>query len=107
MTQQAEATVGTADFDPAFIEDLEAQGISPVAGVGNRGLCGLKRFQFTWGMLVNLQPLGYDLRYCYEHEADAHTALSSWDGVGHPAGPWIKCKGAGIDIINPEFATGA
>ena len=61
--------------------------------------------QFTWGLLVNLQPFGYDVRYCYENEADARAALASWDGAKHPAGPWIKCKGAGVDFLNPEFAT--
>ena len=95
----------TAEFDPAFIAGLASQGIASFAACGSRGLCGLKRFQFTWGLLVNLQPLGYDLRYCYENEADARAALASWDGAKHPAGPWIKCKGAGIDILNPEFAT--
>jgi hypothetical protein len=105
VTQRPSATAATADFDSAFVADLEAQGISPVAVCGSRGLCGVKRFQFTWGLLVNLQPFGYHLRYCYEHEAEALAALASWDGAEHPGGPWIKRKGAGVDIVDPEFAT--
>ena len=34
---------------------------------------------------------------------DALRALLDWDGLGHPAGPWIKCKGAGIDLLNPAL----
>ena len=30
-------------------------------------------------------------------------ALAAWDGEEHPGGPWIKCKGAGIDLLNPSF----
>ena len=30
-------------------------------------------------------------------------ALALWDGQGHPSGPWIKCKGAGVDLLNPSL----
>lgn len=65
--------------------------------------CALLRFNFTWGLVVGLNESGYARRYCYEHEVDAAVALKSWDGAGHPKGPWIKCKGAGIDLLNPEL----
>lgn len=45
----------------------------------------------------------YAGRYCYEHAHEARAALVAWDGVGHPPGPWIKCKGYGIDLLNPEL----
>ena len=30
-------------------------------------------------------------------------ALRDWAGQGHPSGPWIKCKGAGVDLLNPAL----
>jgi len=54
-------------------------------------------------VVVGLDAVGYQRRYCYEHAADARAALMAWDGNGHPSGPWIKCKGAGIDLLNPNF----
>jgi len=66
-------------------------------------LCAVRRFNFTTAILVGLDPLGYERRYCYEHSADACAALAAWDGREHPPGPWIKCKGAGIDLLNPAF----
>lgn len=65
--------------------------------------CAVKKFNFTTALVVGLDGLSYQRRYCYEHRADAQTALQAWDGRGHPSGPWIKCKGAGIDLLNPDF----
>lgn len=66
-------------------------------------VCGVKRFNFTTAVVVGLDRLGHHRRYCYEHQADAQTALLVWDGHEHPSGPWIKCKGAGIDLFNPDY----
>lgn len=68
-------------------------------------VCGVKSFAFTTGLVVSLDPFGYERRYCYEHEAEARYALAQWDGTGHPGGRWIKCKGAGIDLVNPAWST--
>ena len=38
-----------------------------------------------------------------EHHQDAALALQAWSGKGHPSGPWIKYKGAGIDLLNPKL----
>jgi len=54
-------------------------------------------------VVVGLDDVGYQRRYCYEHQLAARAALLAWDGRGHPPGPWIKCKGAGIDLLNPAF----
>jgi len=70
---------------------------------GARGICGLQMFMFTTGLVAGLTPFGYDRRYCYEHAHEARAVLVAWDGVGHPPGPWIKCKGYGIDLLNPEL----
>lgn len=80
-------------FDSSFID------LRTIGGVA----CGIKRFNFTTALVVGLDALGYQRRYCYEYEFDACSALARWDGEGHPSGPWIKCKGTGIDILNPEL----
>lgn len=66
-------------------------------------VCGLRRFNFTVGLVVGLSFEGYERRYCYEHARDALAALVAWDGREHPGGPWIKCKGAGVDLLNPAL----
>ncbi len=65
-------------------------------------LCGLQSLMFTAGLVVGLKDNGYERRYCFEHMHEAANALQEWDGSGHPPGPWIKCKGPGIDMLNPE-----
>ncbi len=71
--------------------------------VAGTAVCALHRFNFTMGLVVGLSFEGYERRYCYEHLEEARLALADWDGVDHPAGPWIKCKGAGIDLLNPTL----
>lgn len=66
-------------------------------------LCALLEFAFTWGLMVGLTETGYIRRYCFEHFQEAHDALVAWDGQGNPSGNWIKCKGAGIDFLNPNL----
>lgn len=70
----------------------------------NGSLCALHMFVYTTGLVVGLDACGYGRRYCYEHADDARAALQAWDGLNHPSGPWIKCKGAGIDLLNPNLA---
>lgn len=66
-------------------------------------LCGIRRFNFTSAVVVGVDPVGYRRRYCYEHAHEARQALAAWDGKGHPGGPWIKCTGAGIELLNPAL----
>lgn len=87
---------------PALDAFLCEQGYRELRVVGAT-VCGLNRFNFTIGLVVGLSFEGYERRYCYEHLQDARSALAKWDGVHHPAGPWIKCKGAGIDLLNPAL----
>lgn len=92
------------DSIPAELElVIDQNGYSEVRDVAGQGWCGLMQFNFTWGLVVNVTPLSYSRRYCFEHKADAALALLSWSGQGHPSGPWIKCKGAAIDLLNPEL----
>ena len=69
-------------------------------------VCAVKRFLYTTAVMVGLQPYRYERRYCYEHEADAREALAAWTSGEHPPGPWIKCKGQGIDLLNPAVFHG-
>jgi hypothetical protein len=92
-------TVGSTAGLEAF---LPSQGYCQIRVVGAT-VCAFRRFNFTTGLVVGLSFEGYERRYCYEHAADALAALAAWDGQGHPGGPWIKCKGAGIDLLNPSF----
>jgi hypothetical protein len=87
----------------ALIDELQHIGYSDVCKRDGQ-LCAILRFNYTTALMVGLDPAGYERRYCYEHEHDAREALSSWDGKHHPGGPWIKCKGGGIDLLNPMLA---
>jgi hypothetical protein len=87
---------------------LAASGYTDVCILQNR-VCALKAFPFTTAVVAGVDLIGYERRYCYEHLADAQAAqaaqaaLTAWDGRGHPSGPWIKCKGTGIDLFNPAY----
>lgn len=66
-------------------------------------VCGVKTFAYTTAIVVGLDSSGYERRYCFEHWNEAADAFAAWDGVGHPPGPWIKCKGADVDLLNPAL----
>lgn len=86
---------------PRLASLLAREGYSNLAR-RNGTLHGLQSFVFTTGLVVGLDATGYERRYCYERAEDTAQALSEWDGHGHPGGPWIKCKGTGIDLLNPN-----
>ena len=67
-------------------------------------VCQLKRYLFTHALEVGIVGSSYERRYCFEHELDAASALESWTGEGHPPGPWIKCKSANSELLNPQWA---
>lgn len=81
---------------------LQINGYTHISEIAGK-LCGLVTLMFTTGLVVGLDEIGYECRYCFESEQDAKAALEAWNGHGHPSGPWIKCKGRGIDLLNPEF----
>lgn len=58
---------------------------------------------YTWGLFVNIDPVGYSYRYCFEHAHDAVESLRTWNGEGDAPGPWIKRKGLGRDLLNPNW----
>lgn len=81
---------------------LAAEGYDDLRAI-NGVICAIRRFNYTAAIVVGLDEAGYERRYCYEHKAEAQAALRDWDGERHPGGPWIKCKGAGVDLLNPAL----
>lgn len=94
--------VHAADLSASARALLESQGYRHVT-LRNGRVCAVKDLVFTTALLVGIDPIGYSLRYCYEHADEAEAALAAWDGHGHPGGPWIKCKGAGVELLNPDL----
>lgn len=84
----------------SLVDDEKYVGVMNLPAIG---WCGLQSFVYTWGLVVGMTPGGYERRYCYENFSDALEGLRTWSGANHPAGPWIKCKGAGIDLLNPAL----
>lgn len=89
-------------MDAALVEFLEENGYTNIRVIAGK-YCGLCRFIYTTGLVVGLNAAGYERRYCYENFADAASALAEWTGVNHPSGPWIKRKGEGGDLLNPNL----
>lgn len=87
----------------AFVSALTKMGYRNVKKSPSGQWCGVFSYAFTFGLVVGLTDDCYERRYCYEHQGDALAALLAWNGVDHPSGPWIKCKGAGIDMLNPDY----
>ena len=75
------------------LRDLEKEGYYSLREIPGRGTCGLMKFIFTTGLVVRIDEIGYEGRYCYSSGEDAQRALDSWNGEGDPSGPWIKYKG--------------
>lgn len=49
-------------------------------------IIGVHRFLFTWGLIVDIDPVGYADRYCYHDLATCSLAFLTWDGTGEPNG---------------------
>ena len=67
-------------------------------------VCRLKPYLFTCAIQVGVNGQEHERRYCYEHVQDARAAMAAWDGQRHPPGPWIKCKSATQEILNPVWS---
>ena len=66
--------------------------------------CGLLRFIYTVGLVVGINEYGYKYRYCYHSMKEANEALVNYDDITiAPAGNWIKRKGEGGDLTNPNY----
>lgn len=47
---------------------------------------GVMRLLFHWTMHVDIHPVGYEDRYCFETYELAKAAFDDWDGTGDPEG---------------------
>ena len=74
-----------------------------VREIPTKGICALQQMCFTTGLFCKINPFNYAYRYCYHSLAEARDAIETWDGEGHPPGNWIKRKGQGDDLPNPNY----
>lgn len=92
------------DFTYIQLCKLRDEGYSEFRMIPSKGLCGLKRFAFTTGLVYDISMEEYVGRYCYNNFSDALTAISTWNGTNDPDDSyWIKHKGLGIDKTNPKM----
>lgn len=92
-------------IDKKLETKLKENGYVEIREVPNVGICALRGFMFTVGLVVGLDENSFRYRYCYPHKnaGDAVGALRAWDGTGDPLGNWIKKKGDGFDETNPNY----
>lgn len=71
------------------------------------GIVGIMPFLFTWGLCVRVNPGDlanfYSYRFCYPDLQECLADFWEWSGEGLPAGNWIKQKGSGLDVSNPNY----
>lgn len=97
-------TSDLSELPPAFLGSLASQGLfANYRLCGPSGLCATKQYNFTWAVVVNIDPIGHERRYRYEYSSRAAAALEAWDGDGQPSGPCIECKGVNGDLLNAGF----
>lgn len=54
-------------------------------------ICGLHRLMYTWALLADVTPGGYEDRWCYSSYDKAKTALDAWSGQdGSEPGNWHR-----------------
>jgi hypothetical protein len=86
-----------------FIDYLKTEGYQNIKEIPGKGICGLRDFIFTTGLIIGMDEVGYFGRYCYGSKEEALAAINSWDGQGDPPGDWIKYKGNGGERSNPNL----
>lgn len=74
---------------------------------GREVLCGLLRFAFTVGLVIDIDETGYLGRYCFPDMIDAIEAISNMpeelpDRIETMEGNWIKFKGH-IEVSNENY----
>lgn len=91
-----------------MIELLEKEGYTNLRTLqtdksGEHLIIGTMRSIFTSEIVVGLNEIGSSHRYYYHTMKEATRAIGQWDGKGHPSGNWIKRKGIGEDLPNPNY----
>lgn len=68
--------------------------------------CGIARFAYMTGLVVGINRLSYQYRYCYHKYIEACSSLNHYEDTNeHPIGNWIKRKGLESDLSNPNYIT--
>jgi DNA-binding protein H-NS len=73
-----------------LVARAQANGYAEVRVISPTQVVALDQKLFTWGLILGADHDRPDGRYCFEGYTDAHKAFETWDGQGHPPGPWIK-----------------
>lgn len=91
------------DWEVAVSELICQAAYTGVKRLADGRRCGLMSMLYTYALAVNVSLQGHEYRYCFEHLEDAQASLQAWHGEGHPSGPWIACKGKGVNLLNPAY----
>lgn len=96
----------TKEFEE-FLKKDGYSGIKEITHNGQKLVCGLQRFAFTYGLVIGLNEIGYDYRYCFPNVVDAILVLAELTELPNDPvdlkGNWIKCKGLGYECPNPNY----
>lgn len=94
------------EVDTEVLSAIDADRYYYLRYIPSLGLCGINKFLFTYGLVVGINEIGYDHRYCYSISSHNRNSvidyLKEWDGEGYPKGNWIKRKGSG-ETTNPNY----
>lgn len=85
---------------------LMKQGYIALRMIPGREWCGVGKRLYTWILAYGLDEDGLQGLYHYESLQGALQDLIEWDGVGDPAGSWIKHKGRNGEYPNPNAGQG-
>jgi hypothetical protein len=81
-------------------------GYTRLREIPGRGICGILKYIFTWGIVYGIDEWGYQGRWCYDNPIEPVVFLEEWNargGVGDPNGRWIKYKGEGGERSRVPF----
>jgi hypothetical protein len=93
--------------DELFVEYLKKEGYFSLCNIKGKGICGIGKFAFTYGLVVSMDTTGYKERYCYPDLKTALLALYNWVLQGYVLekdpndSDWIKKKGQKEEYFNP------
>jgi len=58
-------------------------------------ILGVHRLLYHWTLHIDISPIGYEDRYCYQTREQAVAAMTAWNGVGDPGGGWHRHPATG------------
>lgn len=89
---------------PEFKAYLETQGYFDLKEVDGK-IIGLLKLMYTIAIVVDIDEIGYDYRYCYPYRNAFHciAAYKFFKLDEEPFGNWAVRKGRDGDYRNPNF----